>query len=81
MDELIKKRPFPRPFCVTLISIIQGNEIMANFKNKAYSSTTRTRSGQDHSAHYYHKSQEAKQDKLIQQWLETKQTGLRLAAK
>jgi len=54
---------------------------MANFKNKAYSSTVKTRTGQDHSAHYYHKSQEQKQDKLIQQWLNTKQTGSRLATK
>lgn len=45
---------------------------MANFKNKAYSSTLRQSQGKDYHGFYYHENQEKKQDKLIQQWLNAK---------
>ena len=46
--------------------------IMANFKNKAYSSKLRQPQTKDYSSYYYHITQEKKQDKLILDWMQSK---------
>ena len=43
-----------------------------SYKNKAYASTRKTRTGRDQASHYYHQRQETKQDQLIKQWLSTR---------
>ena len=43
-----------------------------NFKNKAYSNTSKGSSGKDSNAYWYHRSQLNKQDKLIEEWLRSK---------
>ena len=43
-----------------------------NFKNKAYSNTSKGSNNKDSQAYWYHQIQSKKQDRLIEQWLESK---------
>jgi len=45
---------------------------MASFKNKAYSSKLRQPQSKNYSGYYYHLTQEKKQEKLILDWLQSK---------
>ena len=47
-----------------------------NYKNKAYSTTTKSKQGKDFEAFYYQKNKEQAQTNLINAWL--KKTGKKL---
>lgn len=51
--------------------IVEAN-MAGNFKNKAYSNTSKGSSGKDPEAYWYHQTQSIKQDRLIEQWLQSK---------
>lgn len=51
---------------------------MAQFKNKVYSNTSKGSSVKDTEGFYYHYTQQKKQDRLIEEWLESKGKKIKL---
>lgn len=54
---------------------------MASFKNKAYSNTRKGTSVKDNDSYWYHHSQKKKQDKLIEEWLNSTGKKIKLTHK